>query len=438
MLVSTNTAPVYAPVIQVECNLFNYGEAIKSPGPQNPTVSFPLNVLDNYMGSSSSIEWPVDPSFWNFTRPMNATNFTWIDVSSYSDGDVPGASLGALLTLPTLAINKTYTNSTFWDVSQQSWVIPCLINAKWAAAKLQYVPNESNQVIQNITNMGIFVIGDGKNVAKASRQPLGLSDTIHISPEWAALLNVAGITSTSASGESLNVTMVEALLSQFVISDINKIYSPYMAVGAKFMSFQTQAALDVVPAIIARVVVEGLSRQAYNGTEPYMVFVDGQNCTKYKRLTQQEGWNHSGLGDIDVGLAAFAAESDAFWTLIDFTIKRYGYGHGYQGSFTVTFALAVLLMHTVVATGYILYSIYNRVAGTGFTSRAWGDVGEMLALALHSERARELQNVGGGVEARSTWEMRVRVRERGGDRLELVVGTESLDGAQPQLDKKYR
>lgn len=171
MLVSTVTAPVYAPVVQVECNWFNYSEAIESPGPENP-VSFPLDVLDNYPGVSSSIVWPVDPSLWNFTRPMNATNFTWIDVSSYSDGD--GASLGALVTLPTLANDYARTTSTYWDASQQSWLVPCLINAKWAAANLQYVPNDSNQIIQNTTKMGTFGMGDGKIVTKASRQPWGL------------------------------------------------------------------------------------------------------------------------------------------------------------------------------------------------------------------------------------------------------------------------
>ena len=109
---------------------------------------------------------------------MDATNFTWIDVSSYSNGYGPGASLGALITLPTLATtNTTYTeNSTFWDLSQQSWLIPCLINAKWTAANLRYVPNESNQIIQNITNMGVFDMASGQKVTKASRQPWGLSD----------------------------------------------------------------------------------------------------------------------------------------------------------------------------------------------------------------------------------------------------------------------
>ena len=141
---------------------------------------------------------------------------------------------------------------------------------------------------------------------------------------------------------------------------------------------------------------------------------------------------------INASLAAFDAKAAAWITRIDFTIERYGYGYGYQGSSTVVFGLAVLLTYAAVAIGYILYSIYHQVLGTGFTSRAWGQMGEILALALHSGRAGELQNVGGGVEERATWKMRVRVRELGVDRLELVVRREDLDGAPPQLDKKYQ
>lgn len=437
-LVSTDTAPVYAPVVQVECASFDYSDAIKSPGPNNPVVSFPLDVLDNYTEISTSIAWPVDPSHWNFTRPMNATNFTWIDISSYSDGEGPRASLGALITLPIVVGDYATKNDTFWDISQQSRLYPCLINAKWAAAKIQYEPNRSNEIIQNITNPGLSGVGDVTNVTKASKQPLGLSDTIHISPEWAALLNVAGIASASASGESLNVTMMEALLSQFIISDIDRSNSPHMVLGSKFTHFITPPTGDVLPAMIAAVVAEGLSRQAYNWTEPYLMFDDGPNNTRYTRLTQQYGWSSSVLAVMNKSLTAFDTEFDGSFTRITFTIEQYGYGYGYRGSSTVQFALAVLLTHAAVAIGYILYSIHHRVIGAGFTSSAWGEMGEMLALALHSGRARELQNVGGGVEAKSTWKMKVRVREREGDRLELVVGREYLDGAQPQLDKKYR
>lgn len=229
--------------------------------------------------------------------------------------------------------------------------------------------------------------------------------------------------------------MVEALLSQFVISDINRINSPYMALGAKFTTFAPPQTRNVLPASIAAVVAEGLSRQAYNRTTPYLVFDQGPDSSTFKRLTQQKGWNSSGIGVTNMSLAAFDADYDGPWTPIDFTIERYGYGYGWRG---VVFGLAVLLTHAAMAIGHILYLTMNRVAGAGFTSSAWGEMGEMLALALHSGRARELQNVGGGVEETSTWRKRVWVQERGVDRLELVVGREGLDGARPQLDKKYQ
>ena len=433
MIVSTESAPVYAPVVQVQCGTFNYSDAIKSPGPENTVVSFPLDVLDNYTGISTSFAWPVDPLLWNFTRPMNATNFTWVDVSSYSDGDGPGASLGALITLPSLAVDDAGQSDSFWDVSQQSLLIPCLINAKWAAAKIQYEPKNINQVIQNITEPGNFRVGDGRNVTKASRQSWGLSETIHISPEWAALLNVAGIASTSTLGEIQNTTMMEALLNQFVISDTNLVYSPYMAVGAKFTTFAPPQTYNVLPATIAAVVAEGLSRQAYNRTKPYLVFDEGPINTTFTSLNNQKGWNSSGLAITNMSMTAFEALADSDSTPVDFRIERYGYGYGYQDG-TVMFGLVVLLTHAAVAIGYISYSILHRLFGAGFISSAWGDMGEMLALALHSDRARELQNVGGGVDESSTWKVRVRVRERSEDRLELVVGAGDLDSARPKLD----
>ena len=437
MIVSTETAPVYAPVVQVQCATFNYSDAIKSPGPENTVVSFPLDVLDNYTGISTSIAWPVDPMHWNFTRPMNATNFTWVDVSSYSDGDGPGASLGALITLPTLAVDDARRNDTFWDLSQQSLLIPCLINAKWAAAKIQYELKNSNQVIQNITEPASLGVGDGRNVTEASRQPWGLSETIHISSEWAALLNVGGIASTSASGENVNATMMEALLSQFVASDKNPIDSPYMARGAKISTFAPPQTYNVLPAMIAAVVSEGLSRQAYNWTTPYLVFDEGPSNTTITDLRQQKGWYSSETVVTNMSQAALDAMVDSGSAPIGFTIERYGYGYGYQDG-TVVFGLVVLLIHATVTIGYMSYSILHRIFGSGFISSAWGDMGEMLALALHSDRARALQNVGGGVDESSTWMMRVRVRERGGNRLELVVGAGDLDSARPKLEKMYQ
>ena len=426
--VSTDSAPVYAPVVRVECAWFNYSEAIKSPG---PNVSFPMDVLDNRSGISGP--WPVHPSYWNFTRPKDITNFTWIDVSAYSDGNGRGASLGALITLPTLAMDDAYKSKNTGGVSQQSWLVPCLINAKWAAAKTQHEPRTGNQILHNITDPSAFGVGHANDVT------YGLSDAIRIAPEWAALLNVAGIASTLATGENINATMVEALLNQFVIMDQNLIYSPYMAKGANFTAFAPPETYNVVPATIAAVVAEGLSRQAYGWTAPFILTEVGPNNTTLARLTQQKGWDRSGLIVTNMSVAEFDEVVNGSFTSVDLTVMRFGYGYGYKKSATVEFGIAILLIHAFAVMAYFIHTLHCRFSPTGFSSSAWGAMGEMLALALHSARATELQNVGGGVKATSTWQMKVRVRERGGgDRLELVVGDEDFEHARPRLDKKYR
>lgn len=92
-----------------------------------------------------------------------------------------------------------------------------------------------------------------------------------------------------------------------------------MALGAEFTTFAPPQTGNVVPATIAAVVAEGLSRQTYNWTEPYIVFDEGPNTT-FTRLTQQKGWNSSGLAVTNMSLAVFDAKVDAASTLIDFTI----------------------------------------------------------------------------------------------------------------------
>ncbi|KAI4145454.1 MAG: hypothetical protein LQ341_002391 [Variospora aurantia] len=231
--------------------------------------------------------------------------------------------------------------------------------------------------------------------------------------------------------------MMEVLIQEFIVSYVNPKYSPYLAIGQNFFMFGPTSSTEVMAGTLGAVIAEGLSRQAYNWIVPYAVRGQGPNSTVVTPLLELEFLESSKANVLNVSLAAFKATLEGSSTLIDYTIKQYGYGYGYQVTPTVAIGLAVPLAYTAVAIAFILCTIYDRIAGTGFTSNAWGEMGEMLALAMHSERATELQNVGGGVKAKSTWKMRVRVRERKGENLELVVGQRDLDGVQPCLDKKY-
>ena len=124
------------------------------------------------------------------------------------------------------------------------------------------------------------------------------------------------------------------------------------------------------------------------------------------------------------------------WMHFTLDAQRYGYGYNYKNNSTVQFALTILLIHAALAMGHIGHLLYLR--WKGHTSSAWGSMGEMMALALVSRKAKGLRNVGAGVEKRESWNRVVKVWERDGDRAELVVGKADRGARRLEVGKKYR
>ena len=106
MFVSSDTAPIYGPVVQVQCSIFNYSDPLKDTDSASSNITFPVDDLFDYSGTRAqgSLWWPVDPSYWHFSRPLNATNFTWVDVSPYQSDAKRMASLATMVALPDTAL----------------------------------------------------------------------------------------------------------------------------------------------------------------------------------------------------------------------------------------------------------------------------------------------------------------------------------------------
>ncbi|KAM7214291.1 hypothetical protein V8F06_010342 [Rhypophila decipiens] len=93
----------------------------------------------------------------------------------------------------------------------------------------------------------------------------------------------------------------------------------------------------------------------------------------------------------------------------------YGYGFKGDGSDTITIlSWTVLLLHVSMIFGHLVVVMF---VNKGWSSDAWAELGELLALALKSEPPRGedggclLQNTGAGVNKWKTWRLRVFVRE---------------------------
>jgi hypothetical protein len=119
---------------------------------------------------------------------------------------------------------------------------------------------------------------------------------------------------------------------------------------------------------------------------------------------------------------------------INIDVYRYGYGYGLTPLSTA--AVVILLIYCGCVVLYGLYKMIHWRRGSGWASSAWGDVSELLKLALLSHQTAELSHTG----EESAWVKNVRVAEESGGRLAMVIAGASAAPATegiPRAGKKY-
>lgn len=110
-------------------------------------------------------------------------------------------------------------------------------------------------------------------------------------------------------------------------------------------------------------------------------------------------------------------------------------------------ALTVLLVHVMLVWAHFLLI----VLASKWTSRAWSEFGELLALAINTTPTEKLENTGAGITRWDTWRLKTYVRETGSGKLELVfkdqipeayederVSKEKRDMSVPRPDWRYK
>ena len=110
--------------------------------------------------------------------------------------------------------------------------------------------------------------------------------------------------------------------------------------------------------------------------------------------------------------------------------------------------MTILLVHMMLVYAHLLLLVF----GDGWSSRAWSELGELMALAILTRPSSLLQNSGGGVKNWQTWRLRTFVREvtpngrlelvlkeTVGSPMELVELEDGQDGAlvEPEADRRY-
>lgn len=120
-------------------------------------------------------------------------------------------------------------------------------------------------------------------------------------------------------------------------------------------------------------------------------------------------------GDTQV-YGTISSERDK-WTKLDYRLYHQSHAYKFEGSI-IKLSMSVLLVHMMLVYAHLLL----LVAGDGWCSTAWSELGELVALAMLTRPSPLLQNAGGGVRNWQTWRLRAFVREVTPEgRLELVL-----------------
>ncbi|KAL7961266.1 hypothetical protein V8C34DRAFT_312068 [Trichoderma compactum] len=327
----TSADPIYAPVVQVQCHV------IDSASANHSSVSFLTNKLTNYTEAGaiwyeSKTSWIIPNQTWNFSNDRHGSvNFSWVDLSSKN-------ALERREDEQTTKLDTTWRPSTgavaaisgVLGDQPTSYIVTCIVDARWAASSAWYEPTMSEMVVSNLSNPSVltqstFALNlDGfvLNEAKSS-QPWGIGDPIHISPHWAELLNTPG----HPVDPSITATSIKAMLYNYITRLDGANYAVF-AMASSDGGFVTDSAdlmeeaADKVATILSLAIADGLSRIT-NWSESLAVLdINGDNIT-YSRIRLR--------------------------------VQRYGWAYGWS---TITmFSIVVLLIHISMAVWYAVYEI---------------------------------------------------------------------------------
>lgn len=423
----TSADPIYAPVVQVQCHTVDAN--------QTNGVDFLTDSLTNFTDSGAvwydaQMSWPVPDKAWNFSSSTSESlvNLTWVDLSKGQDGQQQATwrpSIGAVVKMLGLV-----------DGRPTSYVIPCIVDARWAASSASYQPTMSDVVISNLSDPAALALkawgrtSVSANAKTKTRQQLGIGNVIQIDSQWARLLNAPGYSVKSWH----NVTGIEAMLYSYIQAIDHANYSAFTPGprdgrhGDDSADLMLDAA-DTVATIMSLVIADGLSRLSDAGLN--VVVLDAK---KDGNLT----WAYL---DSDFYPANTQEVSQiAPFKSVSLQVQRYGWGYGW--STIIILDVIVLFMHLLMVISYTCYQAFLHIRGHWSTATVWNDVVELIILAWDSaptEAFREAEEV-----KSSFWTQNISVRERcGGDgdgaAMELVAGR-SNDGSGEGLlrvGKKY-
>ncbi|KAF5870769.1 uncharacterized protein Bfra_009322 [Botrytis fragariae] len=296
---------------------------------------------------------------------------SWVNLHDFNNS----SSIGTVLKLPNNHGSKG-----------RNRVVPCAVDARWISTELSIETTTSQSVFGNFGSLGAFSgLGSLISDANGNHSPdltSVVSDMVKIDLEWAQYTSlVTPIDHKYPSSVDVlidstismpNATSIEVLLEQRLDGHGGSSYPVIRFAAPDLFNDSTpkttiQAFISILLGIL---VTEALARHAPVDTTSWSVSSepDTNICTQmvYK-----------------FGYAPFELSCDSHPTSSwKFDFWRRGYSYGIKNS-TTRLALATLLTHALMALIFIVYLCF-----TGWTTKLWGSIGELVALAPVPRRTK--------------------------------------------------
>lgn len=371
-------AKIFAPRVHVVCNTYAFNQSNTS---DLTSMTFPMLTTDSPPDAKAMRvpEWT-----WNYARPMNSSNFTWVPLPEASGSP----SIGAVFTIPVVE-RGDYPGSPWFQASE---LVACSVYAQWAPVDTWYEPTADDQVSYSVADANAESCLDFPSSPSTTREAINIT----LDMGYANAINTP--IDFVTGDESVFYGMIQNFI--FPSTDLlggAMFHSPYTATtNGTFATYQTQRSRSMLlSTVLATVTTDGLARIAGNGVWPYStpMFVQEESSSDLVGIFPQTDETGGFTEPLNT-----TATSMKDWLRLEIQVQRYGYGYQWRGSKTVHFAIVVLLVHVAMAVGHLLYVLWKIcVLGQGIGS-SWDQITELIALAVNSKSSSRMQNTCAGIE----------------------------------------
>ncbi|KAK3368524.1 hypothetical protein B0H63DRAFT_77186 [Podospora didyma] len=389
--------PVKQPLVAVQCREGHFNWTDFQPG---ANVWFPNGIYPEF---NLTVDETLSDMVWNLnlSRPANASFLTYFDMQPYMP---PSHTLSTAM----LMVEPYYDMSMNEMRPDYRAVQLCYAVARWVESDI-WIDKMSGYARSRL-------VGGPVETLVNETEQVDPSKIIRIDPEWMMKLNNPRFT-----GSRLQNVLGEA-------GDGRPVSSYDFLAGACITD------VNCLTAALSAMLSETLK---------------GVQCA-FTPCFDADDTDSSGATYNYTRLRTFT-EADVDRQYVNATVEYFivAYGYSLESGWLVVLGLVVLLLHAVIVVVHILL-----IACGGWSSDAWGQLGELLVLALNSTAPKLLRANSAGVRGLSTWQLSASIREKlpdGG--LEMLINSRGRDEeirgdlervgdmetkrVPPQADKKY-